>query len=116
VTQLAHCARFNLTNALAGEVERFANFFKCAWLAAVKTETKRKNFTFTLIEWSKQARNFFRQQSSCSNFEWRFGCAVFNNVTQFGITVFAQWLGQRKWLGCETQCLGHFVFWHLNFF
>ena len=116
VAQLAHCARLDLANSLAREVECLANFFKRAWLATIETETQCKNFAFALVERCKQTRNFFWQQCGCSNFEWRFGGAVFDNIAEFGIAVFTLWLGQRKWLGCETQCLGHFVFWHFNFF
>ena len=61
VAQLAHCARLDLANSLACEVECLADFFKRAWLAAIETETQCKNFAFALVEWCKQSRDFLWQ-------------------------------------------------------
>jgi hypothetical protein len=52
VAQLAHCARFDLTNALTSEVEVFTNFFKGAtFAAATKAEAQTQDFAFTFVEW-----------------------------------------------------------------
>ena len=90
MTQLAHRARFNLSNALAGQVECLTNFFECSWLTTIETETQRQNFALAFVEWRQQASDFFGQQRSGSNFERRFGRAVFDNVAKFGIAVFTQ--------------------------
>jgi hypothetical protein len=92
VTQLAHCARFDLSNSLASQVECFANFFESARLATVETETQRQNFALALIERRKKTSDFFWQQSSCGNLERRLSRAVFDNITEFSIAVFTQWL------------------------
>jgi hypothetical protein len=49
VAQLAHRTSFNLTDALTGEVEVFANFFKGARFAPIKTKAQLQNLAFALV-------------------------------------------------------------------
>ncbi len=69
MAQLAHCARFDLANALAGEVEVFADFFERAGFATIEAETKFQNFAFALVERSEEALNLFGQQRSGRDLE-----------------------------------------------
>ena len=71
MAQLAHRARFDLTNALAGEVESFADFFEGARLTAIETEAQSQDLSLTRVERGKQSIDFFGQEGGGCNFERR---------------------------------------------
>ena len=90
MAQLAHCAGFDLTNALAGEVEVFTDLFECARLAAIETEAQLEDFTLAFVERSQQAADLFGQQRCGCYFERRLRRAVFDYVAEFGVAVFSE--------------------------
>jgi hypothetical protein len=90
MTQFAHRSGFDLSDALTSEIERFANFFEGARFTAVEAEAQRQDFTLARVEWGKKATDFLGQHCCCCNFEWRLHRAIFNDVAEFGIAVFAQ--------------------------
>ena len=94
MTQLAHRARFDLTDALTREIEVFADFFESAGFAAVESETKLQDFTLTFVERRQEALDLFGEKSRGRDLEGRLGRTVFDDVAEFGIAVFAQRLGQ----------------------
>ena len=69
MTQLAHGASFNLSDALTREVEVFADLFERARLAPVETEAQLENFTLALIERSEQASDLLGEQCGRGDFE-----------------------------------------------
>ena len=69
VAQLAHRAGLDLSNALSREVERLADFFERARLAAVETEAQGENLALALVERREQTIDLFRQEGSGRDFE-----------------------------------------------
>ena len=89
MTQLAHRARFDLADALTREVEVFADFFEGAGFTTVESETKLQDFALTLVERRQETLDLFGQKCRGSDLEGRLGRPVFDDVAEFGITVFA---------------------------
>ncbi len=93
----------------------FADFFERAGFAAVEAEAELEDLAFALVEWTEEAVDLVGEQRSGGDFEGRFGAAVFDDVAEFSIAVFAKRLAERERFGREAQCFGDLFFGHLDF-
>ena len=91
-----------------------ADLFEGARLAAVEAEAQLQDLALALVERREQAGDLVGQQRRGRHLERRLGRAVLDDVTELGVAVFAQRLGQRQRLGGEAQRLGHLVLGHLD--
>ena len=89
MTQLAHSAGFDLTDALASEVEVFTHLFECAWFAAIEAEAQLEDLALAFVERGKQAADLFGEQRSGCYFERRLSRTVFDHVAEFGVAIFS---------------------------
>ena len=90
------------------------DLFERAGLAAVETEAELQDLALSLVERGEQASNFLGEERRGRNFEGRVGTAVLDHITEFGVAVFAQRLGERQRLGGEAKRLGDLLFRHLD--
>lgn len=72
----------------------FSDLFERAWLAAIETEPEFENLAFSLVERPEQPSDLLGQQCRGRDFERRVGTTVFDDVTEFGITVLPERFGQ----------------------
>ena len=91
------------------------DLFERARLAAVETEAQLQDLPLALVERRQQSGDLLGQERGGGHLERRLGRTVFDDVTEFGIAVFAQWLRQRQRLGREAQGFGDLVLRHLDF-
>ena len=87
MSKFRHGPSFDLADALAREIEVFADLFEGARLAAVEAKAQLQDLALTLVEWSKEAVDFVGQQRGCGSLERRFGTTILDHVAEFGITV-----------------------------
>jgi hypothetical protein len=93
----------------------FSDLFKGSRLSSVETKSKSENLTFTLIKRGQQTLDLFGEQCHCGNLKGRLCGTVFDDVTEFGVSIFSERLRKREWFRSEAQRLNQLVFWHLNF-
>ena len=114
VTQLGHRPSLDLADALTGEVEVLAHLLERAGLAAVEAEAEAEDLALPLVERGEQAGDLLGEQCGGGHLEGGLGRAVLDDVTQLGVAVLTERLGQRERLGREAQRLGDLVLGHLE--
>ena len=67
--ELRHRSRFDLTDALAGQVEVLTDLFQGARLATVQAEAELEDLALTLFEWSEQAADLIGEERNGSCLE-----------------------------------------------
>ncbi len=75
------------------------DLFEGAGLAPVETEAQAQDLPLALVERSEQAVDLIGEQRGGRHLERRLGRTVLDDVTEFGVPVLAQRLGQRQRLG-----------------
>ena len=96
VAKLRHCAGLDLTDALSTEVELFTDLPEGAGLAPVETETQREDQSFPLVKRAEQRGDFEWQSREDRGVAGRQLRVVFDDITELGNRVVAEWLGQRQ--------------------
>ena len=95
MTKFAHRPRLDLADPLAGQVHLGADVFEGPDLpGAIETETHAQDLLLALIERLEQLLDRGRHHLDRGHVEGRLGGAVLDDVTQFGVAVFAQGLGE----------------------
>src|SRR5271169_2494422 len=111
--ELAHRARLDLADALAREVEVLADLLEGARLAAVEAEAQAQDLALALVERREQPADLLGQDRDRGRFEGGLRGAVLDDVTELGVTVLAQRLGQAEGLCAEAKRLDELVLGHL---
>jgi hypothetical protein len=91
VPELRHRSCFDLSYALTGQVEVGAHFVQGSGFTPVEAETKPKDGPFPIVEYDQQLGHLTGQEGRRSGIEWRYGRAVFDEITNFAVAVGPQW-------------------------
>ena len=87
MAKLGHRSCFDLAYPFPGQLEMDANFVQGPGLTAVEPEAQLKDHPFALVQNTKQFGDLIGQQLRGGRVEGRYGRAVFDHVTEFGVTV-----------------------------
>ncbi len=107
VAKLRHGPGLDLADPLPGQMEHLADLVEGAGLAPVQAEAQPEDLPLPLVQAVQHFRDLIAQQRHRSGIEWRDGGLVCHQVTQLGVAVLAERLGQRDRLGRMAQDVGN---------
>jgi len=99
VAETCQRAGLDLADPLPAEVDQLADLVGGAGLATVEPEAQREDVALTLVEHREELLDLGREHGPGGRLVGRLGPAVFHQVTELGLTVFADGRLERHRLG-----------------
>ncbi len=106
VTQLGHGPRLDLTDPFPGQAEVLAHLVEGPGLTPVEAEAQAQDLPLALVEGHEHLVDLARQQGGRGGVEGRHRGAVLDDITELGVPVLTERLGQRERLGGVAEDLG----------
>src|ERR1700722_10544137 len=108
MAQLAQCFGFDLADAFAGYGEALADFFQSVLAAVFEAEAHFDYFFFARGQRAQDLSSLVLEVHVDHGFGWRDYGAVFDEVAEMRIFLFADWRFERDRLLRDLQNLPHF--------
>src|ERR1700730_6347288 len=91
MAHFAQSLRFDLANALAGDPELPAHFFKCSAISIDQPEALLQHLALALRQGLEHVFDFLFQQNDCCHVARVFRAFVLDEITKIGFLAFPDW-------------------------